>query len=319
MGAMNEQRALSTYTEPELVELAGILQNSLYPNAQITSIRLAISYCKSAGLDVMQKPVHIVPMWDSNANKMRDTIMPGIALYRIQASRSGQCAGIGEPEFGPEVTRKIGNVEVTYPEWCRVTVKRILPSGHIAEFTAVERWIENYAIKGGKEKSVAPNAMWMKRPHGQLAKCAEAQALRKAFPEFASAPTAEEMEGRALADEANTLQGDFSPAEGAASNDFMPKAKSKQAAPPAATDVPFTEVATPPAPAPAPPPAAPAGNDEPASEGMKNNLKGRIERRGTTIEKAALDAGVPGLNLDTLTKAQFMKVSSWFMQNPVLD
>jgi hypothetical protein len=43
--------------------------------------------------------------------------------------------------------------------------------------------------------------MWARRVRGQIAKCAEAQALRKAFPELCSLPTAEEMEGKHLGDE----------------------------------------------------------------------------------------------------------------------
>jgi len=182
-------------SEPELLK---VLSSSLYPGANHDSIRMVLGYCKAAGLDPMQKPVHIVPMWDSKTSSMRDVVMPGVGLYRTQASRSQQMAGISEPEFGPLLTETIGGQQVTYPEWCRVTVRRLLPNGSVAEFTAVEYWLENYAIKGGKEKSVAPNAMWSKRPRGQIAKCAEAQALRKAFPEVGATPTAEEMEGKAI-------------------------------------------------------------------------------------------------------------------------
>lgn len=179
-------------------ELIQVLQSSIYPGAALPSIKMAISYCKAANLDPLQKPVHIVPMWDAKAGQMRDVIMPGVNLYRTQAARSGTFAGMTEPEFGPDVSKTIGGVEITYPDWCRVTVKRILGNGTIAEFTAREYWVENYAIKGGKEKNVAPNAMWLKRPRGQIAKCAAAQALRIAFPEIASQPTADEMEGKAL-------------------------------------------------------------------------------------------------------------------------
>jgi phage recombination protein Bet len=175
------------------------LKTSLYPGASDGSVDLVLAYCRAAGLDPMQKPVHIVPMWDSKAREMRDVVMPGIGLYRTNAARTGEFAGMSEPEFGPMVTQRIGNREITFPEWCRVTVSRRLPSGHVAQFTAVEYWIENYAIKGGKEQDQSPNAMWSKRPRGQLAKCAQAQALRMAFPEaVGSAPTAEEMEGKSI-------------------------------------------------------------------------------------------------------------------------
>lgn len=182
-------------------ELMSVLQSSLYPGANPASIKMVLGYCKAAGLDPMQKPVHIVPMWDQKAGQMRDVVMPGIGLYRTQAARSGECAGISEPEFGPDVTETIGGQQITFPAWCRVTVKRRLPTGEMVEFTAKEFWKENYAVKGGKEKSIAPNAMWTKRPYGQIAKCAEAQALRKAFPEIGSWPTADEMYGKTLNEE----------------------------------------------------------------------------------------------------------------------
>jgi phage recombination protein Bet len=182
-------------TRTELIE---VLRSSLYPGAATASIELVLAYCTASKLDVMQKPVHIVPMYDNKSKSMRDVIMPGVNLYRVQAMRSGNCAGISEPEFGPETREVLSGQHVTFPEWCRVTVKRLLPSGQVAEFTAREYWMENYAIKGGQEKSQAPNAMWTKRPRGQISKCAQAQALRMAFPEIASQNTAEEMEGKTI-------------------------------------------------------------------------------------------------------------------------
>lgn len=189
--------ALVTAEQADAIRTA--LKTSLYPGASDASVDMVLAYCKAAGLDPMKKPVHIVPMWDGKAREMRDVVMPGIGLYRTDAARTGEFAGMSEPEFGPMVTERIGSRDVTFPEWCKVTVYRQLRTGHIAEFTAVEYWIENYAIKGGKEQDQSPNAMWSKRVRGQLAKCAQAQALRMAFPEAVGAePTAEEMEGKAI-------------------------------------------------------------------------------------------------------------------------
>lgn len=186
-------------------ELMGVLKNSLYPGARDESIKLVIGYCKASGLDPMQKPVHIVPMSVSTGKKdgngwdikeMRDVVMPGIGLYRTQAARSGEYAGVSEPEFGDDITETIGETTITYPKWCKVVIKRQMRNGTIVEFAAKELWKENYATKSAK--SAEPNAMWKRRPYAQLAKCAEAQALRKAFPEFGAQPTADEMEGKSF-------------------------------------------------------------------------------------------------------------------------
>lgn len=189
-------------SEDALVE---VLSGSLYPGAAHNSVVMVLAYCKAAQLDPMLKPVHIVPIYQKGRG-MVDVVMPGIGLYRIQAARTGQYAGISDPEYGPSITAKLAGVDVTYPEWCRVTVKRQMSNGLVAEFTANERWLENYAT--ASKDSAAPNSMWKRRAFAQLAKCAEAQALRKAFPEVGSAPTADEMEGKSFEEAAK----DVSPA-----------------------------------------------------------------------------------------------------------
>lgn len=182
----------------------GALCNTVYPGANPDSIIMAVDYCRARKLDIMLKPVHLVPMQvkDARTNEKvwRDVPMPGIGMYRIQADRSGNYAGADEPEFGPTVTQEFPDpytagkvVRVSYPEWCKYTVYKFVNGQRIA-FTSKEYWVENYAAQSSKTE--CPNAMWKKRPYGQIAKCAEAQALRKAWPEIGSEPTAEEMEGK---------------------------------------------------------------------------------------------------------------------------
>src|SRR5690606_27746606 len=155
-------------------------------------------------LDPIKKPVHLVPMNVKTGKKgsdgkdiyeYRDVVMPGIGLYRIEADRTGQYAGMSDPEFGEDVTEKVGNITMTYPKWCKVIVRKRLPTGEIVDYPAKEFWKENYAPKSRNDSS--PNSMWEKRAYGQIAKCAEAQALRKAFPDVVGQDyTKEEMEGK---------------------------------------------------------------------------------------------------------------------------
>jgi phage recombination protein Bet len=194
---------MSMTTQPALPEaqLLDVLRNSLYPGARSESVSMVLGYCKARGLDPMLKPVHIVPMYvrdpGGKGGKMQDVVMPGIGLYRIEAARTGQYAGKSEPRFGPDVTLELDGRRYKVPEHCSVTVRRVV-HGHVCEFTATEYWAENYATAG--RDTDAPNSMWAKRPRGQLAKCAEAQALRMAFPEATGQEvTDEEMEGKTFA------------------------------------------------------------------------------------------------------------------------
>ena len=182
------------------------LCNTVFPGANPDSILMAWDYCKARGLDILLKPVHLVPMQVTDARTKdktwRDVPMPGIGMYRIQADRSGNYAGADEPVFGPDVVEEFpdpynpqSKINVTYPQWCKYTVYKVVNGQRVA-FHALERWKENYATQSNKTE--CPNSMWRKRPYAQLGKCTEAQALRKAWPEIGSEPTAEEMEGKEI-------------------------------------------------------------------------------------------------------------------------
>jgi phage recombination protein Bet len=181
-----------------------VIKDTLYPGSSDEEARMIIEYCTARKVDPMLKPVHLVPMYVSSGRKdankkdikiMRTVVMPGIGLYRIIAERSGCYAGLSDPIFGEDVTEAIGIKKITYPKWCKITVKKILSNGCIAEFSATEYWKENYASKSKDDST--PNAMWDKRTYAQLAKCAEAQALRKAFPDsVGNEYTYEEIQGK---------------------------------------------------------------------------------------------------------------------------
>lgn len=308
-------------------ELLEVLRASVYPRAGAEALRLVLAYCKAMDVDPLQKPVHLVAEPDAAyAGEWR--LLPGIGLYRTIAARSG-CAGTSEPEFGPDVSGTVGGVATTYPAWCRVSVRRRLPTGEIAEFTAKEFWRENYAPLGPAAEALgldpaSPNVMWSKRPYGQLAKCAEAQALRKAFPEIGAQPAAEEMEGKNL--EEDTLLASRSPPR-------VPSTRRPAVAMPRAKDpertlsaVPVQSAATdsavggqdadgsPAGEAPAgavPVDASAVGahdtdDTRPATGGEIAYLLRRIGRRSLTVEAARTAAGLgPGSTLEGLTRAGF--------------
>lgn len=175
-------------------EIWRTLCTSIHPGARSQSILMFWDYCKARKLDPLKKVAHIVPMYVRDAKsgnkEWRDVIMPGIADYRITAHRTKEYVGKSKPLFGPMIDFQ----GLKVPEWCEITVYR-MKFGQTFGWTGHVRFVE--AV--GEEKDGGINRTWKKRPYGQLAKCAEAEALREAFPEeIGGEPTAEEMHGREI-------------------------------------------------------------------------------------------------------------------------
>ncbi len=190
---------------PALQERLGVginewraLVDAVYPLAKTAdSVILALSYCRARKLDPFKKPVHIVPMWNSQLKRMVETVWPGIGELRTTAFRTGQFAGRDEARYGETKRQTIGNAPMEFPEWCQVTVYRMLDGQRVPFPGPRVYWLESYATAGRDD--ISPNAMWRRRPFGQIDKCAEAAALRAAFPEeVGNEYAAEEMEGKMI-------------------------------------------------------------------------------------------------------------------------
>ena len=142
-----------------------ILKNKICASAPNDKIIEFVVMTKARKLDPLSGQVVLVPRKDNKSNKINYIQQTTIDGYRSIAAQSGCYGGIDEPEY------KEGK---SNPEIARVTVHRIV-QGQRVPFVGVARWSEFYP--GDKMGMI-----WRKYPHTMLAKCAEAQALRKAFP-----------------------------------------------------------------------------------------------------------------------------------------
>ena len=138
-------------------------------------LALFLYTCKKTGLDPLAKQIHCIVRQTKNGPQM--SIQTAIDGYRLVADRSGKYAGNDDPIYDDEAN----------PTKATVTVYKIV-SGVRCPFTATARWSQYFPGE-------AQGFMWRKMPHLMLGKCAEALALRKAFPaELSGIYTNEEMQ-----------------------------------------------------------------------------------------------------------------------------
>jgi phage recombination protein Bet len=159
-----------------------ILRNTKFKNFTNEEIAYCAKICSQLNLSPFLNQVHFVKRKNKDGSYAIATQV-GIDGFRLHAQRSGGYAGSDEPTY--EYDEKSEGKK--YPCKATVTVYRII-QGVRCPFTASARWDEYFPGDGPGSQ------MWHKMPHNQLAKCAEALALRKACPaELSGLYTDDEM------------------------------------------------------------------------------------------------------------------------------
>ena len=167
-------QALATVAEYTPSQIA-IIKQSIAKGVTDDELRHFMQVCYHTGLDPFAKEIYAIVRRDHGTPKM--VIQTGIDGYRLTADRTGKYAGSDDPVFDNEKE----------PNRATVTVYKMV-EGQRCPFTATARWDEYYP---GESQGF----MWKKMPCVMLSKCAEALALRKAFPaELSGLYTNEEME-----------------------------------------------------------------------------------------------------------------------------
>lgn len=152
-----------------------LIKRTVAQGASDDELKLFITICHGAQLNPFLRQAHLVPFWDTKTGTNRRMVIVGIDGFRAIAESSGAYAGNDDPKFDGEGEF---NGKTKHPMTATVSVYKVV-EGQRYPFTATARWSEYWP---GEKRDF----QWRRMPYMMLGKCAEALALRKAFPKLLS-------------------------------------------------------------------------------------------------------------------------------------
>jgi len=202
--AVQKQSTVRDYTASQM----SLIRKTVAADTNATEFDLFFEMCRRYGLDPFKKQIYAIVTNKHKQDKRKLVVVTAIDGYRSIAARAGNYRpDENEPEYHyrQELKDPASNplglekaVVTVYQQDSRGEWHPIKASAYWDEFAPVienGRWVDNRFEGDGTFKLDPKKDNWRKMARVMLAKCAEAQALRKGWPEdLGGLYVAEEMD-----------------------------------------------------------------------------------------------------------------------------